>query len=152
MKKMLFSIPESGWWLIAVATTVLFVIGMRMLGTGMKLPEELQNTVKRPSKRAKWTAYLLTPVGLGAILATNLIRPEPTPSILFLYSVACVSVPVALLPVRGRMLKDYIAQQQNPDVKIKPDRLTVAWVVCSLSTVILVAVLALMMTPYGMRK
>ncbi|MFI7499130.1 hypothetical protein ACIBVL_11570 [Streptomyces sp. NPDC049687] len=145
---MLFSIPESGWWLIAVAATVFFMISMPALAKGMKLPDEMRSTLER-NRTGRWAFYLLTPVAATAVLATNLLRPEPAPAILFLYSVAFASIPIALFPVRARMLKDYIAQQQNPDIKIKLDRLTMAWVAGFLSTVLLVAVLALMATSYG---
>ncbi len=146
---MLFSIPESGWWMIAVAATAFFMVSMPALGKGMKLPDEVRSTLEQQKRRGKWAFYLLTPVAAAAVLATNLLRPEPAPAILFMYSVVLASIPIALFPVRARMVKDYIAQQQNPDIKIKPDRLTMAWVVGFLSTVLLGAVLALMATPYG---
>ncbi|MEW2316072.1 hypothetical protein [Streptomyces bauhiniae] len=146
---MLFSIPESGWWLIAVAATAFFMISMPALGKGVKIPDEARSVWEEQNRRAKRACYLLTPLLATALLATNLLRPEPTPALLFMYSVAFVSIPVALFPVRARMVKDYIAQQQNPDIKIKPDRLTMAWVGGFISTVLLVAVLALMATPYG---
>ena len=149
---MLFSIPESGWWLIAVTATAFFMIGIRALPVGMRLPDELRRTIEQRSKRGKWMFYFLIPVLLAAVLGTNLLRPEPAPAILFLYSVVLASIPVALFPVRGRMLKDYITQQQNPDIKIKPDRLTMTWIAGFMSTVMLVAVLALMTTEYGMRS
>ncbi|MEV5705241.1 hypothetical protein [Actinoallomurus sp. NPDC052274] len=88
----------------------------------------------------------------GAVLATNLLRSGTTSPILFLYSVAFISVPVALYPVRGRLLKAVVAQQRNPDVTAKPDRLATAWTVGFVSVVILVAVIALMTTPYGMQS
>ncbi|MEU9921256.1 hypothetical protein AB0H51_08095 [Streptomyces griseoluteus] len=146
---MLFSIPESGWWLIAVAATAFFMISMPALGKGIKLPDEVRSTWEEQNRRGKWAFYLLTPMVATAVLATNLLRPEPAPAILFMYSVVFASIPIALFPVRARMLKDYMAQQQNPDIKIKPDRLTTAWVAGFISTVLLVAVLALMATPYG---
>ncbi|MFF6874052.1 hypothetical protein ACFY9S_01690 [Streptomyces sp. NPDC012474] len=85
-----------------------------------------------------------------ALLATNLLRPEPAPEILFLYSVAFASIPIALFPVRARILRAYVAQQQNPDIKMKPDRLAMVWIVGFLCTVLLVAVLALLTTRYDM--
>src|ERR671923_79017 len=108
----------------------------------MRLPDELRRTIEQRSKRGKWMFYFLIPVLLAAVLGTNLLRPEPAPAILFLYSVVLASIPVALFPVRGRMLKDYITQQQNPDIKIKPDRLTMTWIAGFMSTVMLGAELA----------
>ncbi|MEK2474084.1 hypothetical protein [Streptomyces noursei] len=150
---MLFSIPESGWWLIALAATAFFMIGMLVLGAGMKLPEDLRDTVKQPSRKAKRIALLLMPLGCGAILGVNLLRPEPSPTILFLYSVAFASIPIALIPVRGRILKNYIAEKRkNPKAEATPDGLTMAWIISVLSVLLLGAVIALMMTSHhGMR-
>ncbi|TDD93025.1 hypothetical protein [Actinomadura rubrisoli] len=146
---MLFSIPESGWWLIAAAATLVFMVGMRALSSGMKLPDDLRDTMKQQGKGGRWAFYLLTPAFAGAVLATSLLRPEPASPILFLYSVAFASIPAACLPVRGRMLKTYIVQQRNPGTKVKPDRLAMAWIGGSLSVVCLAAVLALTTTGHG---
>ncbi|MFI1205649.1 hypothetical protein ACH4VR_40565 [Streptomyces sp. NPDC020883] len=152
MGKMLFSIPDYGWCLIAVAATAIFMIGIGRLSAGMKIPDELRSVVKLPSVRAKRVFYALAPVGLGVVLAINLIRSEPAPAVLFLYSVACISVPLAVVPVRGRLLKQYIAHQLNPGAGVKTDLLMTTWIVASLSAVMLVAFLALATTPYGVWK
>ncbi|MGW5118240.1 hypothetical protein ACWEQ8_22820 [Streptomyces noursei] len=151
---MLFSISGSGWWLIAVAATAFFLIGLFVLCAGMKLPEDLRDAVEQPSKRAKRTAALLPPVGCAAILLVNLLRPEPAPAILFLYSVACTAFPIALLPVRGRMLRHYVEQKRmNPDAADgMPDGLTVAWVTLVLCGMVLAAVVALMIATYHGRQ
>ncbi|WP_410534762.1 hypothetical protein [Streptomyces sp. KL2] len=150
LEKMLFSVPESGWWLIALAATAFFMIGMRALIHGMRLPDEPRSAWERQSRRRRQAFYLVTPVFAAAVLAVNLLRPGPAPELLFLYSVAFVSVPVALFPVRARVLRDYIAQQQNPGATAGPDRLTMAWITGFLCTVILVAVFALPATRYDM--
>lgn len=147
---MLFSIPASGWWLIALAATAFFMFGVRTLVHGMRLPGASRSVWEQHSKRKRWAFYLLTPVFAAAVPAINLLRPEPASEPLFLYSVAFVSLPVALFPVRARVLRHYIAQQRNPDVRIEPDRLTLVWIVGFLSAVLLAAVLTLLTTRYDM--
>lgn len=146
---MLFSIPESGWWLIAVAATVFFMAGVLALPIGLKVPDELRSTMDQQWRRGRRAFYVLTPVILSVVLAVNLLRPEPAPTILFLYSVTIASIPVALFPIRGRMVKDYIARQQNPGIMVKPDRLATAWIVGFLLAVCLAAALVLTATSYG---
>jgi hypothetical protein len=150
LERMLFSVPESGWWLIALAATAFFMIGVRALVHGMRLPGEPRSAWERQSRRRRQAFYLVTPVFAAAVLAINLLRPEPAPELLFLYSVAFASVPIALFPVRGRVLRDYIAQQRNPGTTVRPDRLAVAWITGFLCTVLLVAVFALLATRYDM--
>ncbi|MGG2460611.1 hypothetical protein ACO0M4_12470 [Streptomyces sp. RGM 3693] len=145
---MLFSIPEYGWWLIAVASTVFLMLGLWLVAIGTKLPEDLRSTGKQSPRRSKWAAALLAPVVFGAILGMNLLRPEPAPEILFLYSVVCTSMPIALVPVRGRMLREYVEQKRrNPDGEVQPDGLTMAWILSVLSVMCLAAVIALMTVP-----
>ncbi|MGW5115031.1 hypothetical protein ACWEQ8_06195 [Streptomyces noursei] len=144
MRMMLFSISESGWWLIAMAATAFFLAGMWMLARSMKLPEDLRATEDQPSKATKRAAALLTPVCLGAVLGVNLLRPEPAPAILFLYSVALISLPVAVVPVRGRLLKHYIAQKRNdPRATMHYDGLSLAWMISVLSVACLGSAIAL---------
>ncbi|MGK5447715.1 hypothetical protein [Streptomyces radiopugnans] len=131
---MLFSVPESGWWLIALAATAFFMIGVRALVHGMRLPGEPRSAWERQSRRRRQAFYLVTPVFAAAVLAINLLRPEPAPELLFLYSVAFASVPIALFPVHARVLRDYIAQQRNPGTTVRPDRLAVAWITGFLCT------------------
>ncbi|KUJ64899.1 hypothetical protein ACZ90_54100 [Streptomyces albus subsp. albus] len=151
MRAMLFRISESGWWLIAVLATVFFVIGMRAMSLGMELPEDGRGTLELRNKQARRAFTLLTPVVAAAVLGTSLLRPGPASPILFLYSVAFTAIPVALFPVRGRLVKSYVAQQQDPGSEIKPDRLATAWICAVLSAAILAAVLALMTTRQGVR-
>lgn len=141
---MLFSISETVWWLIAITATALFVVGMHVFLTGMKVPEEARELVERQTRQGKAAFYVLTPLPAAVLLGLNLLRPEPTAEILFLYSVAFVSIPLALFPVRGRMLRLYVAQLQNPGAPAKSDRLATAWIVGVLMVVIVVAVVALM--------
>ncbi|MTE22591.1 hypothetical protein F0L17_26550 [Streptomyces sp. TRM43335] len=147
---MLFSIPESGWWLIALAATAFFMLGVRALVDSMRLPGASRSAWKQQSRWKRRAFYVLTPVFAAVVLAINLLRSEPVPELLFLYSVAFVSLPIALFPVRARVLRHYIAQRQNSGVEIEPDRLTVVWIVGFLSAVLLTAVLALLTTRYDM--
>lgn len=147
---MLFSIPEPGWYAIAAAATVFFMIGMRAISVGVKLPDELRSALGEHNRRANRVFYFVAPVFAVALLAVKLQRPEPASLILFLYSVAFVAIPIAILPVRARILKATLAQQQNTITKSNPDHLVTAWIVGFLCTVMLVAVFALMTTRYDM--
>lgn len=144
---MLFSIPESGWWVIAAAATAIFAVGMR--ATAIKLmrigPAELLGPAARWSKgKQRALFYLLGPALCFSILGLNLLRPDPPSTILFLYSAVIVSVPAAFYPVCGRFARQVVAQQQKPGTKVKIDWATKAWVYGILSTVCLLAALAAM--------
>ncbi|MCC3769456.1 hypothetical protein [Streptomyces sp. UNOC14_S4] len=146
---MLFSIPVSGWGMIAAAATGFFMIGMWALPVGMDLPDDLRARIERVRRRPGPVFYVVIPVLAAMVLGVNLLRPEPAAPILFLYSVAFASFPVAVFPIRGRLLKAYITAEQNPDVPLEVDRASKIWFYGFLSAVILVATLALMTTPYG---
>ncbi|MFV2178399.1 hypothetical protein ACFHW2_08605 [Actinomadura sp. LOL_016] len=141
---MLFSISETVWWLIAITATAFFMVGMHVFLTGMKVPEEARELVERQTRQGKAAFYVLTPLLAAVLLGLNLLRPEPAADILFLYSVAFVSIPLALFPVRGRMLRLYVAQLREPGAPAKSDKLATAWIVGFLMVVIAVAVVALM--------
>jgi hypothetical protein len=66
-----------------------------------------------------------------------------------MYSAVITSIPIAIAPVRGRLIKQSIAQQHNPGTKMKLDRLTAAWIYSFLSVVILGVVAVMMATPYN---
>lgn len=143
---MLFSISEFGWRLIALAATMVFMLGMGALPLGLDLPGDLRTKLERRLR----VFYFLTPVVACAVIAVNLLRPEPTSEILFLYSVAFAAIPVSLFPVRARIVRDYVAQRQKaPAAEIKPDRLALFWIIGFLMTVIVVATVALMATGHG---
>ncbi|QKG24766.1 hypothetical protein [Actinomadura verrucosospora] len=145
---MLFSIPESGWWKIAVAATAFFLLAMRALPYGLKIPAAVRAEWAEQGRRRTWALYLLTPLVAGGVLAISLLRPGPSSPILFLYSVAFAAIPLAVFPVRGRMLRAYLAQRGAPDAPEKPDWLSAAWIVAVLSVVLLGAVIALMSATY----
>ncbi|GAA2432310.1 hypothetical protein GCM10010405_14090 [Streptomyces macrosporus] len=71
---MLFSIPESGWWLIALAATAFFMIGMQALTNSTKLPDEPRSVWEQQSRRRKRAFHLVPPVFAAAVLAINLLR------------------------------------------------------------------------------
>ncbi|MBD2897795.1 hypothetical protein amrb99_67590 [Actinomadura sp. RB99] len=171
---MLFSIPEPGWWVIAIAATAFFMLGIRALPAGLDIPDDVRAEWAGRSGRGKRAFYVRTPLVAAGVLATSLLRPGPSSPMLFLFSVAFAAIPIAIFPVRGRMLRAYLAQRERPDTgeqpdareqpatreksgtreqqpnaKDKPDRLAVAWIVAVLSVAILAAVLALMSSPYG---
>ncbi|GAA2398253.1 hypothetical protein GCM10010191_01200 [Actinomadura vinacea] len=145
MGKMLFSTSEFGWRLIALAATMFFMLGMGALPLGIDLPDDLRDTLERRLR----VFYFMAPVLACAVLAVNLLRPNPSSEILFLYSVAFAAIPVALFPVRARLFRAYVAQHQNPDARVELDRLALFWIVGSLTTVIVVATIALMAAKYG---
>ena len=148
---MLFSVSESGWYLIAIAATAFFMIGCGVVGAGMHVPGGSETTAERENRRGKLKFFLLTPVFAAATLGTLKLLPEPAAPILFLYSVGMASIPPAIFPVRGRLRKLTIAYRQDPD-NPPSDRLMTAWIGTFLLVVILVAVFALMSTPYGMQN
>jgi hypothetical protein len=147
---MLFSIPVSGWVLIAIAATVFFTVGMRVFFGAMKPPagaclaDELRNTLERQTRKSIQLLYAVAPVGAAAILVSRLLtEPEPAAEILFLYSVAFVAIPVALFPIRGRLRDNYLAQQMKPGTEIKPDRFSLVWTCGFLITVGIAAAVVL---------
>ncbi|MBO2460173.1 hypothetical protein [Actinomadura violacea] len=146
---LLFSIPESGWWKIAVAATAFFLLTMRALPFGLKIPADVRAEWAEQGRRRKWAFYLLTPLFAAGVLSMNLLRSGPASPVLFLYSVAFAAIPLAVFPVRGRMLRAYLAQRGAPDVPEKTDWPAVAWIVAVLSVVLLGAVIALMSSPFG---
>ncbi|MGW4730551.1 hypothetical protein ACWEQC_15515 [Streptomyces shenzhenensis] len=81
---------------------------------------------------------------LIVLLVVNLLfRPEPAPTILFLYSSAVTVVPVVLVPVRSRIFRAALAQRRNPGTKLKVDWVTKVWVwgVLGISVVVITAAL-----------
>lgn len=143
---MLFTVSTPGWWLIAAAATMFFMAGLRYLATGVRVPDELHPLVQEQDRRLKATAYVIAPVFLAVILAINLLRPDPEEKILFLYSIAMTAVPIALWPVRGRLLRATLAQRRDPSAEAKPDRLLLTWIIGSLTVIMGVAAGALALT------
>ncbi|MFH8595369.1 hypothetical protein [Streptomyces rimosus] len=144
----LFSIPESGWWAIALGASLLFIISMR----AAILKSQTREMSEQQKRRGRWLFYVVLPLGLAVTLATNLLRPETTPALLFMYSVALVSLPLATLPVLPRVTRRYNAQQQErPGTPFTFDALTAVWVIVVLGGAAVGAALALMTTPYGWR-
>ncbi|RSN46487.1 hypothetical protein [Actinomadura sp. WAC 06369] len=139
---MLFSISETGWALIAIVATASFMAGMHVFVTGLPMPER----ETRPNMKL---FHILTPLFAAVVLWASLLRPDSGDRILFLYSVAFVSIPVALLPVRGRLSRTYTAQRREPGAEVKTDVLATAWICGFLLAVLLVAVAALMAYDYG---
>ncbi|WP_433240851.1 hypothetical protein [Actinomadura nitritigenes] len=146
---MLFSIPEAGWWTIAIAATAFFMLGIRALPAGLDIPDDVRAEWAGRSGRGKRAFYVRTPLFAAVVLATSLLRPGPSSPLLFLFSVAFAAIPIAIFPVRGRMLRAYLAQRERPDSEKKPDRPAMAWIAAVVSVAILAAVLALMSSPYG---
>ncbi|WP_019635021.1 hypothetical protein [Actinomadura atramentaria] len=145
---MLFSIPDSRWWIVAVGATVFFVAGLRLLAVGVEFPPDVRAEMKQQRSKGRVLLYGMTPVLCAAILGVNLLRPERTAEILFLYSVVFVAIPLALYPVRGRMVRDYLARRENPDAEVKTDVVSTVWIVTFLCVVLFGAVIALMAATY----
>ena len=147
---MLFSISQPGWCAISVAASVFFIGAMLLMHVGLKLPDDTRAALAEHRRRNRWKIYFLAPVMLAIELATNLLDADRASDVLFLYSVALAALPVALFPVRGRMFRDYVAMQRNPGVKIKLDRLMMAWVCGVLFVAVVASVLALTVpSPYS---
>jgi hypothetical protein len=149
VRTLLFSIAERGWWLIAVAATAFFMIAVPALAAGMKYQADPRRTPEQQENQRKRWFYLGGPVLFAALLGANLLRPGPASPILFMYSAVITSIPIAIAPVRGRLIKQSIAQQHNPGTKMKLDRLTAAWIYSFLSVVILGVVAVMMATTYN---
>ncbi|WP_059013311.1 hypothetical protein [Streptomyces specialis] len=146
---MLFSITETGWWLIALVATVLFMALMGELVGGMRFPHESPAERMARARKSRRGIYLMTPLVGGLALALAMVRPVARAEILFLYSAMFAAIPLALYPVRGRMVKSVIAQRRNPGTEIKPDLFTKVWVIGVLSVALLGCVVALMATGRG---
>jgi hypothetical protein len=134
---------------IAVVATGFFMIAVPALATGMKYQDDPRRTPEQQTRQRKWMFYLGGPVLFAALLGANLLRPGPASPVLFMYSVVIISIPIAIAPVRGRLIKQSIAQQQNPGTKVKLDRLTSVWIYGFLSVVLLGVVVAGMAATYG---
>ncbi|MEU3481066.1 hypothetical protein ACI2LO_29775 [Streptomyces sp. NPDC033754] len=145
VRTMLFSVPDQAWWWIAAAATVAAVITFVVLPPEPdEVPEAVRAVVERNRRAGKWGAYLGVPVLCAMAGLTALIRPEPAPVVLFLYSVAAGSMPVALLPIRRRMYRHYFAQLQTPGSKITLDRLSATWLYSILGIAVLASTAAVM--------
>ncbi|MFI0966627.1 hypothetical protein ACH4S8_35410 [Streptomyces sp. NPDC021080] len=132
--------------------TAFFMIAVPALATGMRYQADPRRTPEQQSRQRKWLFYLGGPVLFTAVLGSSLLRSGPASPILFMYSTAITSVPIAIAPVRSRLIKHSIAQQDNPGVKMKLDRLTAVWIYGFLSVVILIVVAAVMAATYGKRN
>ncbi|MFW5420816.1 hypothetical protein J0910_29795 [Nocardiopsis sp. CNT-189] len=146
---MLFSIPMSGWVLIAIAATGVFLVGMRVLVIGALSGDDVPPEVRERGRRTMRRLYTATPVAAAIAVGMKLLRPEEPAVVLFLYSVAFAAIPLCLLPIRGRLVRSYLAQLRNPGAAPEPDRVVTAWIVTSLSVVCLAAAAGLMVQKYG---
>lgn len=143
---MLFTVSTPGWWLIALAATLFFMAGLRYLATGVRVPDDLHPLVEGQERRLKAAAYVIAPVFLAVVLAINLLRPDPEEKILFLYSIAMTAVPIALWPVRGRLLRATLDQRRDPESEVKSDPLMLTWIIGSLTVMMGLAAGALILT------
>ncbi|MEU3981292.1 hypothetical protein AB0F77_14415 [Streptomyces sp. NPDC026672] len=84
----------------------------------------------------------------GAVLAMSLLRAEPAP-VLFLYSVAFVSVPIAAFPLVYPAIRQGDARPADSGAQVKPGRLAKAWAVGVASVAVVVATGVVMASPYG---
>ncbi|WP_327576020.1 hypothetical protein [Streptomyces sp. NBC_00145] len=146
---LLFSIPERGWWLIAVLATAFFMIAVPALATGMKYQADPRRTPEQQDKQRKRAFYIGGPVLFAALLGASLLRHGPASPILFMYSTVLIALPIAIAPVRGRLIKQSIAQQHDPGTKMKLDRLMAVWLYSSLSVVLLAVVAVMTATTYN---
>ncbi|WP_445395147.1 hypothetical protein ACSMX9_18040 [Streptomyces sp. LE64] len=136
---MLFSVPDRVWWLTAAVVTVLFAITVLALPPGPKrAPEALRAKLEQVRRRNRRAFLLSLPPLCAAVALGALFGAEPTPVVLFLYSVAVGSLPVALLPVRHRLHRSYFAQLENPGHPIDLDTLSTVWI-CGVISVSLMA-------------
>ncbi|MEU5160916.1 hypothetical protein AB0G74_15095 [Streptomyces sp. NPDC020875] len=149
---MLFSVPDQAWWWIAVGATVAAAITFVVLPPEPgEAPEAVRAVVERNRKIGRWGACFGVPALCAVVGLTALIGPEPTPVVLFLYSVAAGSMPIALLPIRRRMHRHYFAQLQTPGSKITLDRLSATWLYSVFGIAILVSTAAVMSATYEPR-
>ncbi|GAA2069059.1 hypothetical protein GCM10009801_18110 [Streptomyces albiaxialis] len=144
---MLFSVPVWGWACVAGVVSVGFVATLRVIARGVSPGGDVRPD--REKRRARWRAYAVVLLLLALLLGANLLRPEPASAILFLYSAMFLAIPMALLPVRGRIVRAVLAQRRNPHAPAKPDRFMTVWICAVLSCAVIGAVAALMTTPYG---
>ncbi|KOX14001.1 hypothetical protein [Nocardiopsis sp. NRRL B-16309] len=146
---MLFSIPGTGWLLIAAASTAVFMVGMRALVLGSASGDGVPGGWKEQSRRGMRLFYVATPVFAAIVLGASVLRPDPPSTILFLYSMSFVAVPAAFLPVRARMVRLHLAQQEDPDTAPRADWVVTAWLVLVLGTACAGSTAALLVSMYG---
>ncbi|RKS06994.1 hypothetical protein DFP74_2644 [Nocardiopsis sp. Huas11] len=146
---MLFSIPGTGWLLIAAVATVVFMVGMRALVIGATSGDGVPGTWKEQGRQGMRAFYVVTPAFAAIVLGASVLRSDPPSTILFLYSTSFVAIPVALLPVRGRMVRLHIARQEDPDVAPRSDWVVTLWLVFVLGTACLGSTAALLVSMRG---
>ncbi|WP_017595750.1 hypothetical protein [Nocardiopsis potens] len=146
---MLFSIPTSGWVLIALAATAVFLLGMRALIIGAVSADGIPPEIQERSRRTMRRLYTATPVVALIAVGVRMLRPEEPSTVLFLYSVAFTAIPLVLLPVRGRLSRAYLARLRNPGAAPEPDRVVTVWLIASLMAVCLAATAGVMAAKYG---
>ncbi|MBT2213154.1 hypothetical protein [Actinomadura sp. NEAU-AAG7] len=72
----LFSIPEAGWWIIAIGASLLAIVVFPRLYKLEDYPEDLRPEIER--RKSSWKYYLAAPFCLAALLGANLLAvPGP---------------------------------------------------------------------------
>ncbi|MFE5733626.1 hypothetical protein ACFQ7A_22320 [Streptomyces sp. NPDC056528] len=126
---MLFSVTVDTWTLIGTMATLVFMATMEALGSAMiaEAPEELRDAERTRQRKARWGTHTGVPVLLAVTALAARANPDDGALHLFLYSVAMLSMPVALLPFRRRMCRHHFARLRSPGEKMTMDRLASVW-------------------------
>lgn len=134
----LWSIPVAGWWLIALAASALPLVTFPALFAGLAFPDgisdDMRSTLEQRFKKQKAKTYYLYPVICVVILVSILVEMSPVSKGLFFYSTLLGCIPIAVLPVRRRMMKNFVDQALTPDIRVEPDWLATSWCIIVMST------------------
>ncbi|MER5492130.1 hypothetical protein [Streptomyces sp. NPDC002490] len=147
---MLFSVPDRVWWLTAAAATVLFAVTLLvLLPRPEDAPEEIRARVEQARRQGRRFIFTALPLPCVGIVLGALFGSEPTPVILFVYSVVIGSLPIALLPVRRRLQRSHVAHLQNPGSPSATDSFATFWVGLVVAVSALAAAVLVTLETYG---
>ncbi|WP_432133248.1 MULTISPECIES: hypothetical protein [unclassified Streptomyces] len=109
--------PSYAWFLIAAAVTPLHIAVMRWA---------------MPTPSGKKSVSFI-PVVLGAtLLLFAVVKSYSVATTLYFYSATLLIFVVMVAPVRNRVAADILKQEQNPDIKVKLNTLSLVWVTFSM--------------------
>ncbi|MER6108584.1 hypothetical protein [Streptomyces hirsutus] len=121
---MFLHLPTYAWALIAAAVTPIHISLMRW---------------SMPTPKAKKNVSFI-PLVLGLIMLIHVVSEDNSLSIiLYLYSAILMIFVIMIVPVRKRVSADILRQEQNPDIKVQVDKLSMAWITFSLVVTVVTA-------------
>ncbi|MFF0090741.1 hypothetical protein [Streptomyces canus] len=114
---MFLHLPAYAWILIAAVVTPAHIALMRWA---------------MPTPKGKRSVTFI-PLVLGAVLLMYAVVKSYSFSVtLYLYSSVLIMFLAMILPVRKRVASEILEQEENPDIKVKVDTLSLVWITFSL--------------------